>query len=71
MVVTAAGYAQVIQNAPASISVISREDLESRYYRDATDALKSVPGVTVTGGAILPTSAFVVWFKLYPYLGGW
>ncbi|MCX9579525.1 ligand-gated channel protein [Vibrio cholerae] len=50
MVVTAAGYAQVIQNAPASISVISREDLESRYYRDVTDALKSVPGVTVTGG---------------------
>ncbi|HDI3306325.1 TPA: ligand-gated channel protein [Vibrio cholerae] len=50
MVVTAAGYAQVIQNAPASISVISREDLESRYYRDVTDALKNVPGVTVTGG---------------------
>lgn len=41
MVVTAAGYAQVIQNAPASISVISREDLESRYYRDVTDALKA------------------------------
>ncbi len=66
MVVTAAGYAQVIQNAPASISVISREDLESRYYRDVTDALKSVPGVTVTEGAILPTSAFVVWVQTIP-----
>ncbi|ENM3751026.1 ligand-gated channel protein [Vibrio cholerae] len=50
MVVTAAGFSQAIQNAPASISVISREDLESRYYRDVTDALKNVPGVTVTGG---------------------
>lgn len=71
MVVTAAGYAQVIQNAPASISVISREDLESRYYRDVTDALKSVPGVTVTGGRYYRHQHSWYGFKLYPYLGGW
>ncbi|WP_136248789.1 ligand-gated channel protein [Halomonas borealis] len=50
VVVTAAGYEQQIQDAPASISVIDREDLEGRAYRDITDALRNVPGVTVTGG---------------------
>lgn len=50
MVVTAAGFEQSLKNAPASISVITRDELESRYYRDVTDALKSVPGVTITGG---------------------
>lgn len=50
LVVTAAGFEQSVQNAPASISVISREELESRYYRDVTDALRGVPGVMVTGG---------------------
>ncbi|MFV0573902.1 MAG: ligand-gated channel protein [Vibrio sp.] len=50
MVVTAAGYEQAEITAPASISVITRDELENKYYRDVTDALKSVPGVTVTGG---------------------
>lgn len=50
MVVTAAGYAQQVADAPASISVIPREQLENRQYRDVTDALRDVPGVIVTGG---------------------
>ena len=50
VVVTASGYAQQIEDAPASISVISREQLEKQQYRDVTDALRSVPGVVVTGG---------------------
>ncbi|ALM53427.1 ligand-gated channel protein [Halomonas huangheensis] len=50
VVVTAAGFDQQVVDAPASISVITREDLEKRYYRDATDALRDVPGVIVTGG---------------------
>ncbi|WP_043526952.1 ligand-gated channel protein [Litchfieldella xinjiangensis] len=50
IVVTASGYEQQAKNAPASISVISREQLEERYYRDVTDALRDVPGVIVTGG---------------------
>ncbi|MCA2417974.1 TonB-dependent receptor plug domain-containing protein, partial [Vibrio chemaguriensis] len=50
VVVTASSYEQSQADAPASISVISREELDSRYYRDVTDALKSVPGVVVTGG---------------------
>lgn len=50
VVVTASGHAQSLRNAPASISVIEREELESGAYRDVTDALRNVPGVVVTGG---------------------
>lgn len=51
MVVTATGFEQKIENAPASISVITKSQLEDKAYRDVTDALKDVPGVVVTGGA--------------------
>lgn len=50
MVVTAAGYAQQISSAPASISVVTREELAKRQYRDVTDALIDVPGVFISGG---------------------
>jgi outer membrane receptor for ferrienterochelin and colicins len=50
VVVSATGFEQKIQNAPASISVISKQQLEDKAYRDVTDALKDVPGVVVTGG---------------------
>ncbi|OOE67011.1 ligand-gated channel protein [Salinivibrio kushneri] len=50
MVITASGFEQATAKAPASISVISRDQLEDRYYRDVTDALKRIPGVVVTGG---------------------
>ena len=50
LVVTATGFEQKIQNAPASISVISKAQIEDKAYRDVTDALKDVPGVVVTGG---------------------
>lgn len=51
MVVTASGFEQQVKDAPASISVITRQDLETKPFRDLTDALKDIPGVTVTGGA--------------------
>ncbi len=50
MVTTASGFQQKIEDAPASISVVTREQLENKAYRDVTDALKDVPGVLVTGG---------------------
>ncbi|UDL06267.1 TonB-dependent receptor domain-containing protein [Marinobacter sp. CA1] len=50
LVVTASGYEQEVAEAPASISVISREELESRAYRDVTDALQDIPGVGIEGG---------------------
>lgn len=50
VVVTASGFEQQITNAPASISVVSREKLERGHYQNVTDALRDVPGVIVTGG---------------------
>ena len=50
IVVTASGFAQKAKEAAASITVISSKDLETKAYRDVTDALKDVPGVVVTGG---------------------
>ena len=50
IVVTAAGREQEVRNAPASITVINRETLEQMPYREVTDALMEVPGVTVTPG---------------------
>jgi outer membrane receptor for ferrienterochelin and colicins len=51
-VTSATGYEQNIANAPASIFVITREELEKRSYNDLSDALKNVPGVFITGGNI-------------------
>ncbi|MDP9835563.1 outer membrane receptor for ferrienterochelin and colicins [Neorhizobium huautlense] len=51
IVVTASGFAQNVKEAPASITVVSREDLEKGAYRDLTDALREVQGVAVTGVA--------------------
>lgn len=51
IVVTAAGYEQQLIDAPASITVISQEELEGKYYRDVTDALQDIPGVSIEGGA--------------------
>lgn len=50
IVVTASGHEQEVKDAPASISVITREELESQQYQNITDALRDVPGVIVTGG---------------------
>ena len=47
---TATSREQEVKDAPASISVITREDLERLPYREVTDALMEVPGVTVTPG---------------------
>ncbi|MBU4609328.1 TonB-dependent receptor [Achromobacter sp. GG226] len=50
IVVTASGFEQEIAQAPASISVITREDLEAKPFRDLAEALKDVPGIDVQGG---------------------
>jgi len=50
VVVTAAGFEQAVEDAPASISVIEREELEKKAYRDVTDVLRDVPGVSISGG---------------------
>lgn len=47
VVVTATGFEQKIVDAPASISVISREELAVRPYTSLVDALRDVEGIDV------------------------
>ncbi|WP_347254749.1 TonB-dependent receptor domain-containing protein [Leminorella grimontii] len=49
MVVTASGFQQSIRNAPASISVVTREDLEKKPFHNLADAVKDVEGISITG----------------------
>lgn len=51
MVVTASGFEQSIKQAPASISVITREELETKSISSIADALIDVPGVDVEAAA--------------------
>ncbi|WP_213610819.1 TonB-dependent receptor [Pseudoalteromonas sp.] len=50
IVVTAAGREQLLSRAAASISVLDRADIEKGFYKDLTDALRDIPGVTLTRG---------------------
>lgn len=52
IVVTAAGYAQNVKDAPASITVITAEEIKQRSYTDITDVLINVPGVHIQGGGV-------------------
>ena len=47
LVVTAAGFEQKVVDAPASISVVSREELAKRPYTSLVDALRDVEGIDV------------------------
>lgn len=51
IVVTAAGYEQRIKDAPASISVIDRADLEAKRFGSLAEALQDIQGVDVGGEA--------------------
>lgn len=47
IVVSAAGYEQDIKNAPASISVITKEQLEKKPYTTLLDAVRDLEGIDV------------------------
>lgn len=49
VVVSASGFEQELKQAPASISVVTREELETRQYRDLAEALQNVEGIDVRG----------------------
>jgi len=51
VVITATGFEQTVQNAPANTSVISRKEIEKGSFHDLTNALQKVQGVSVTGKA--------------------
>src|SRR5690554_6486181 len=50
IVVTAAGYEQALREAPASISVVTREELERKSFTNVAEAIADVPGVDVRSG---------------------
>ncbi|QZA78735.1 TonB-dependent receptor [Deefgea tanakiae] len=49
VVVTAAGFEQQIREAPASISVITGEELRTRPFNNLADAVRNIEGISVTG----------------------
>lgn len=44
-VVTASGFSQEIKEAPATINVITKKELERKPYRDVAEAISDIPGV--------------------------
>lgn len=51
LVVSASGFSQQITDAPASITVINKEQLTQKPIHDLGDAVKGVEGVSVNGNA--------------------
>jgi outer membrane receptor for ferrienterochelin and colicins len=51
MVVTASGFEQSVEDAPASVTIITGEQLRKKSYHDLGDALRDVEGVLVNGSA--------------------
>jgi outer membrane receptor for ferrienterochelin and colicins len=50
VVVTASGFEQELKAAPASIAVVTREELETKNFRDLAEALQGVEGIDVMTG---------------------
>ena len=50
VVVSASGFEQELKQAPASISVVTRQELEQKNFRDLAEALQGVEGIDVMGG---------------------
>lgn len=44
-IVSASGFSQDIKEAPATINVIDKKQLQSKPYRDIAEAIADVPGV--------------------------
>ncbi|MCJ8139797.1 TonB-dependent receptor domain-containing protein [Falsirhodobacter halotolerans] len=51
IIVTASGFEQSVANAPASVTVVTSEELQKGSFTSLSDALREVQGVTVTGVA--------------------
>ena len=49
--ITAGGFEQTVRDAPASITVVSAEELQKGSFTNLTDALREIQGVAVTGVA--------------------
>ncbi|QYF86964.1 TonB-dependent receptor domain-containing protein [Brevundimonas sp. PAMC22021] len=50
--VTATATQRTVSDAPASVTVVGRDEIERRPIQDLTDVLRDVPGVTVNGAGL-------------------
>jgi vitamin B12 transporter len=60
IVVTASALPERVEDTPATVTVITRQDIDTRAARDVSDVLREVPGLTVAriGSAGHQTSLF-------------
>lgn len=60
IVVTASALAEPVEQTPASVTIVTREDIEDRVARDVADVLREVPGISIsrTGSEGRATSLF-------------
>ncbi|MBK5257979.1 MAG: TonB-dependent receptor [Thermoanaerobaculia bacterium] len=61
IVVTASAADETVESTPASVTIITRAEIERREARDVADVLREVPGLSVsrTGAAGKITSVFI------------
>ena len=61
IVVTASALPESVESTPASVTVITKEDIDKREARDVSEVLREVPGVAVsrTGSLGKTTSLFI------------
>jgi len=61
IIVTASELPETIESTPASVTVITKKDIEAQAARDVADVLREVPGLSVsrTGSLGKTTSVFV------------
>jgi vitamin B12 transporter len=61
IVVTASSVPESIESTPASVTIVTKSDIEKREARDVSDVLREVPGLNVsrTGSPGKTTSLFI------------
>ncbi|TCO74142.1 TonB-dependent receptor domain-containing protein [Rhodovulum euryhalinum] len=61
IVISATGFEQQIADAPATITVISADDLAGKSYAGITDVLDDIPGISIetTGAGKLPGTSSI------------
>src|SRR5205085_2541364 len=60
IVVTASALPETVESTPASVTVVTKDDIDKRAARDVADVLREVPGLTIsrTGSPGRATSLF-------------
>ena len=48
IIVTASEMPETVESTPASVTVITRKDIDERAARDVADVLREVPGLSVS-----------------------